>query len=178
MATTFIKLEGAEELDRRLKALEDKVGRSVVRKAVRAGQKVLLAASRVSPLSMVGGKMGQLLSRSIVLKPPKRQRRQSYSLDVRLKGASEGAPSEFIHENKKTGKDKRGRTFKARHWIPSAIEYGHGRDKNSCAMPFMRTPAAATQRIVLAALTERLRRGIEAVGTTGGDAGTGGTDGD
>jgi len=167
----YVVLEGAEDLDRKLKALETKVGKYVVRKAVRAGQKVLLAAAKVYARSVVGGTMGALLARNIVLRAPRRQRRETYSLQVRLKGASEGAPPEFIHVTKRTAVSKRGTTYRVRHFVPAAIEYGHGSNKGACAMPFMRGPAKATKDTVLGTMTNNLAKGIEAVAITGTDSG-------
>lgn len=152
-----IQLEGGKDLERKLAALEKKVAKKVVRKAVRAAQKPVLTAIKANARSMVGGHMGGLIASNVVLRAQKKQRRGSYAMNVRLKGESEGAPAELIHVTKE-GK---------RHFIPAAIEFGHGPGKEQVAIPFGRSAADSTRAETLRILAAELKKGIEQVAKTG-----------
>lgn len=151
MITSSIKLEGAKQLERKLLSLEKKVGKKIVRKAVRDSHKIMLSEAKSRAATIVGGAMGRLLASNLVLRATRRQRRGSYEMQVRTKSESEGAPTEFVHITK-DGKQ---------HYIPAAIEFGHGSNKEQAARPFMRQAADATRGQVLAKFIEQLRRGIE-----------------
>jgi len=152
-----IQLEGGKELERKLAALETKVAKKVVRKAVRAAQKPILTAIKANARSMVGGHMGGLIASSVVLRAQKKQRRGSYAMNVRLKSESEGAPAEFVHITKE-GK---------RHFIPAAVEFGHGPGKEQVAIPFGRSAADSTRAETLRILAGELKKGIDQVAKTG-----------
>lgn len=139
-------IEGAKELERNLATLEKRIQKRVVRQAVRAAQKPLLARAKSNAASRVGGTMGALLAKNIVIRAPRRQRKGTYALHVTLRP---GVP-EFVHTT------RAGRP----HNIPSDIEYGHGADKESAARPFLRPAADATKDESLRMLTQQLRVGI------------------
>ena len=152
-----MQLEGGKELERKLQALGTKVGRKVVRKAVRNAQKPVITAMKANARNMVGGHMGGVIAANVVVRAQKKQRRGSYTIDVRLKSESEGAPAEFVHITKE-GK---------RHFIPAAIEFGHGPGKEQVAIPFGRSAADSTRAETLRILAAELKKGIEQLAKTG-----------
>tara|TARA_Y100000310_G_scaffold160622_1_gene160387 strand:- start:1662 stop:2135 length:474 start_codon:yes stop_codon:yes gene_type:complete len=124
-------LEGAAELEKTLLRLEKKTAKKVVRKAVRAGAKPTLTTAKNNAASMVGGKMGALIKKNIVIKAYKKQRSGSFALAVRMRSGV----AEFIHIT----------ADGERYYIPMAIEYGHAlpgaggsKSKDVVAVPFMR----------------------------------------
>jgi HK97 gp10 family phage protein len=157
MAVASIKLEGAKELERKLTSLERKIGKKIVRTAVRNAWKILLAAAKGNAQGAVGGRMGTLLARSLVLRTPRRQKRGGYAILVRMKSASEGAPTEFWHTSAE------GKTT----YVPAAVEYGHGRNKEQAARPFMRNAFDRVRQQVLSKFIADLRQGIERIARTG-----------
>ena len=159
-------IEGAWELKSNLNTLGTRVAKKVIRKAVRAGLKSLLTKAKANARSRVGGSMGSLLAKNIVIKAPKKQKPGIYALHVQMRA---GVP-EFVHYQKgahsrlwRVRRGKRvpgpgkevGRTF-----IPAAIEYGHGSDKESAARPFLRPAADTTRAETIRILTKQLRVGI------------------
>jgi len=147
------RLEGAEQLKQRLSALEGKVHNKITRDAVRASGKVLLKASKNSAKSMVGGKMGRKLAGAMSLRKQKRRLpRFVQIMNILFRTAGKGGG--LVHDSKK-GR----RTF-----IPAAIEYGHGANKDKAAIPFMRTAFKRTAAEVTAKLGKALRDGIEQEG--------------
>jgi len=139
-------IEGAKELERNLATLEKRIQKKVVRQAVRAGQKPLLARAKANAAQRVGGSMGSLLAKHIVIKAPRRQRKGLYALHVTLRP---GIP-EFVHVT------RAGR----QHYIPADIEYGHGADQAAAARPYLRPAADATKAESLRILAQQLRVGI------------------
>jgi len=146
MKTGFY-IEGARELERNLLTLEKRLQKKVIRQAVRAGQKPLLNRAKANAKAISrAGKIGPLLAKNIVIKAPKKQKPGIYALHVQMRA---GVP-EFRHTTKE-GKE---------HYIPAAIEYGHGADKESAARPFLRPAADATKGETIRILTKQLRVGI------------------
>ncbi|KPK67834.1 MAG: hypothetical protein AMJ84_12265 [Acidithiobacillales bacterium SM23_46] len=148
-------LEGGKELERKLTSLERKVAKKIVRQAVRAGLRPTLAAAKDNARSNIGGKMGALIARHTVLRARKKQRRGSYSMAVRTKSESEGAPAEFLGETKEG----------ARYYIPAALEFGHRtpfgpQGHKVGARPFMRPAADTTREQSIRLVSETLRAGI------------------
>ncbi len=139
-------ITGAKELEKKLDALERKVGRSISRKAARAGAKVVQAEAKSNARTMVGGNFGRLLARKIVVRTPRRQRRGSYSLDVQTQPIEKFPEAEHVTREGK------------RYYIPAVIEYGHG---NARAIPYMRRAWDTTREKALAAIVKALRTGIE-----------------
>lgn len=164
------QLEGAEALAAQLTQLGTQVERKVARPAVRAGQKVLLDASRRRARAIrgrsdrplyawrlsgegkttlrgpAGIRMSDLIAASLIIKAPRRQVPNSYSLQVQL---ASGVPA-FVHVSQK------GR----RTYIPAAIEYGHGSTPELAARPFMRPASLATVPERMRVLGQELGAGI------------------
>lgn len=154
-------LEGGKETERKLKALERKVAKKIVRKGVREGLKPTHKAAKSNAKSMVGGEMGALLKKNIILRRFKKQRRGSYAMAVRIKSESEGAPQEFVHKTKDG----------ERYYIPAAIEFGHaapGRGggknppKDMPAIPFMRNASDANLKKGVGIFSQVVGKEIEA----------------
>jgi len=120
-------IDGLRQIEAQLRTLPVKAQKTVVRQAVRSALKPMLAEAKSKAISVVGGEMGSLLARHIVIAAPKRQRHGTYSLHVQMRRGV----AQFIHTT------EAGRP----HYLPTAIEFGHGADKASAARPFLR-PAA------------------------------------
>jgi hypothetical protein len=106
--------------------------------------------------------MGGLISKALVLRAFKRQRRGSYAMTVRTKSG----PKEFVHITK----DGR------RYFVPAAIEYGHARagrggkknaPKDVAAIPFMRTASDMNLKKGEKIFAREAKRGIERVAKHG-----------
>jgi len=154
MADGFaINIQGAELLEKKLLALERKVAKKIVRKAVRAGAKPLLKATKAAAQSMVGGAMGQMLSKNIVTRAFKKQKKGQYGVGVSTKSESAGAPVEFVAVSQSGD----------RQYIPAAIEFGHV-DRGGGwvpAIPFMRSSFDATKRASEKIVAQTLKTEIE-----------------
>ena len=143
-------LQGFDELERKLLRLERKTAKKVIRKAVRKAAKPSLAQSRQNARSMVGGEMGQLLSKNLHVRGFKKQRRGQFGVATKIKPGI----AEFVH----IGKDG------TRYYIPAAIEYGHA---NAAAIPFMRNAAITTKQKTTAILSKEIKTGIETLAKRG-----------
>jgi HK97 gp10 family phage protein len=124
-----LKLDGEKQLLKRLEGLEKKVGKKIIRKAVRAAAKPTLTAAKANARSMVGGDMGNKLAKALVLRKTKKQRRGSFSMNVRV----DASKAEDLKETSAAGRV---------NFVPAAIEFGHG---SAAAIPFMLSAAASTQ---------------------------------
>jgi len=144
-----MKLEGADALERKLTTLPAKVGKKIVRTAVRKAGNVILAAAKSKARQNVTGQMGGLIAKFLVLRNQKKQRKGSFGMSVFI---SEKGNPQFVHVTQ-TG---------VRHYIPSAIEYGHGRNKEQAARPFMRPAFLQNQHKAEKVLLTGLRIDIEA----------------
>lgn len=143
-----LKMEGARELDEKLGRLATKTGKKIVRKATREAMKPVLTEIKNNARNIVGGDMGRLLAKHLILRALRKQRRGSYGVNVKFRS---DVP-EFIHKAK-TSKYAGGITF-----IPAAIEYGHD---NAAPIPFMRKAVAAKQRAAESIMRSELKSGIE-----------------
>jgi HK97 gp10 family phage protein len=143
-------LKGFEGLERKLVGLEKKVGKKIVRSAARKASKPALDTAKQNALTMVGGKMGTLISKNLHIRGFRKQKRGQFGLSMKIKP---GVP-EFIH----TGKDG------TRYYIPAAIEYGHA---NAMGIPFMRAASDMTRNKRVKILGRELAAGIMAVAKRG-----------
>lgn len=156
MITMNLTLEGGSQLQARLDAMVTRVARGTVRKAVRAAQQLVMEACKTSA-NAIGGAMGPLMASLFTIKTPKRrQEKGSYSLHVLFRKGTA----------KRAGYEEKGLVYEAkdgkRTFIPAAIEYGHGRNKEQAAMPFMRTAAESSRQKAFARFADVLRQGLEA----------------
>jgi len=136
-----VELTGFDELEKKLLKLETKTSKKIVRKAIRDAAKILLKQMKVNAKTMVGGNMGNLIAKHLKTKAPKRQRRGEFALNV---GTESKANELFVHITK-AGK---------RHFIPSAIEFGHG---NAKPIPYMKDAWDKKKKSVLQALLINIR---------------------
>lgn len=139
-------IEGAKELEKMLAQIGGKVAKKIVRQAVRQGQKPILASVKSNASTMVGGAMGAKIAKKSKIKVPKRQKRGQYMLSTQVI-----SDPDFKHINKDG----------TRHWIPSAIEFGHGSSKEEAAVPFMRRAADSQGDNAMNITIKELGEGIE-----------------
>lgn len=126
-----VTIDGLQQIETQLRTLPVKAQKTVVRKAVRIALKPMQTEARRKAVSVVGGETGSLLARHVVIAAPKRQRPGTYALHVQMR---RGVP-EFVHVTKDS----------KQHYLPTAIEFGHGSDKASAARPFLRPAAHGRQ---------------------------------
>ena len=149
-----IKIEGAAKLERTLKNLEPKLGRKVVRKALRSGAKVIQKRAVGNAARMVGGEKGGDIAESIVVKAMKRKRHR-YGVMAMI----DPKASPMFRSGE--------------YYIPAAIEYGHahpGRGggekppKDVPAIPFFRSAFDTGKGRAGQAVKNELRKGIAKLG--------------
>ena len=127
-----LTVKGFKELERKLRALPAKVGTKAAKQGLRAGAKVIQAATKANARSMVGGSMGKLIAKAAVVRAG-RKRGSVYSFQV---GMDPKLTDQLVHIT----------ADGTRHYIPNAIEYGHafpgrggrGAPKDVAAIPFTR----------------------------------------
>jgi len=152
-----VALIGGKELERKLLELEKKVGKKIVRPAVRNAQKVLLVAIK-QRLNFIakGGGMAQKISKALTVRAQKKQKKGSYSINVQLKN-----DPAFIHYSKGASSSlTTGKTTGKRTYAPAAIEFGHGKNKEQAARPFMRPAADMLVRNRIEILRKEVAAGI------------------
>ena len=158
MKVTF-QLEGAAELSQQLESLTRRLQLQVGDQALRTALEPLRQAVAASARSLVGGHMGELLARNLVMAKPRRRPRPGTRTQLMKLDA---VVQEFIYEAKRTGK---------RSYIPAAIEYGHTTGGTYVPpIPFARTAADASQGEVIRILSEQLRIGLLRASIKGGSA--------
>lgn len=149
--TIRLDTRGFELFDAKLKNLETKVARKIVRTATRAGANNTLKSAKANAKSLVGGSMGTLLAKHLKIIVFKHQRRGSFGVQIGMKA---GVP-EFT-EYSKVGK---------RNYIPSAIEFGHD---NAKPIPFIRNAWEKTKARDVQIMGKELKKGIEREAKHGG----------
>lgn len=157
MADGFsIDIRGLKELDRKLRSLDKRVKRKLVRTAVKKGAGVIRDRAQSNAVSMVGGEMGSLIAKNLKVKVFRKQKRGSYGVAVRTKSNEVG----FIWITQDG----------TREFIPAAIEFGHfgGWQQDSPtfvpAIPFVRTAfdskVKASERTIARVLGLGLETGV------------------
>lgn len=136
-------VEGAKELERKFLALERKTAKKIVRSAVRKGSKVIVNTVKVNAVNMVGGSMGTLLRKNVIVRAFKKQKKGSFGVRTMLRPEVD----EFVHITKNN----------VRQYIPAAIEYGHD---NAAAIPFMRNASDAQGEKARQVAIEEMKRGL------------------
>ena len=146
MKCTF-DITGDKELMAKLDSLPNKIEKRVIRQAARVTQKLLVPVVRANANSMVGGKMGALLAKTVQVRAAKKQRKGQYTILVLHK---KGVP-EFVSTTKS---DKR-------HYIPAAVAYGHlVGDTYVQPIPYFQAAADATTSRRMQVFKEQLRIGL------------------
>lgn len=151
-----IVLQGSKELEEKLKSLDSKVAKKIVRQAVRDSAQIMQKEIQQNARSFVGGKMGNLLARHTIVRAFKKQSKGSYGVTTKFAG---DVP-EFV------GITAEGK----RYFIPTAIEYGHAApglggsgDKTVPAIPVVRTAFDMKQDECLRTIENEVEQGIESV---------------
>jgi len=154
---TYIQIEGAEELEKKLLNLEAKAAKIVVRSSFKGAAKLFIAAARANIMAMVGGVMGGYLWKmwEIRVIPASISKRFS-SIGIRVQ-LSPKANEVFVHQAKKS-RYKGGRTY-----IPSAIEYGHIAQNGRFvpARPFARKAFDATEGQMAEVMEKEMADAVE-----------------
>ncbi len=157
MAFASMELTGAAELEKKLATLEPKIGKKVMRQALRKGAKVIQQAQKAAAASNVGGEMGQLIAKNIIVRALKKKRKNQYGALSLIRPGVE----ELIH----TSADG------TRYFIPAAIEFGHAAPgaggsgaKDVPAVPFARPGFDATKKQAATTTISEIRKGIERIG--------------
>lgn len=171
--TIELKTKGFEIFDAQLQALETKVAKGIVRKAVRGGAKETLKQVKINAKVMVGGDMGSLLAKHAKIIVFGFQRRGSYGVQIGMRpnvpqfdSWRQGSRTIADFSRGKSGAATRsiGKTI-GKSYIPAAIEYGHG---NAKPIPFIRNAWNRTKRKDVRVMGQILKFEIEkAVNTTG-----------
>jgi hypothetical protein len=155
---TYIQIEGAEELEKKLLNLEAKAAKIAIRSSFKGAAKIFIAAVRVNVMAMVGGVMGGYLWKmwEIRVIPTSVSKRFS-SVGVRIQ-LSPKANEVFVHKAKGKSRYKGGRTY-----IPSAIEYGHiaANGRFVPARPFARKAFDATEGQMAEAMEKEMLEAVE-----------------
>ena len=163
-----VQVTGAKEIAAKLKTLETKFAKQIVKDALREGANHLLANLKSNAGNMGKGLtgMGKRIASALMVRAWKRQHRGIYGIGIRLRrdpafiGYSEGSASSIKSKKLIQG---------SRYFIPTAIEYGHafpGRGggkhapKDVPAKSFARkaidTQTAAVERIINRSLSDQL----------------------
>ena len=147
-------ITGAREIEAKLRALPIKVAKKTVRQAVRAGANVILPKVKDNARTLVGGSMGSVMVKNLLVRAFKKQRRGSYGLSVRYKSGIE----ELIHIT----------ADGVRYYVPAALEFGHARPgaggsrvKDVPARPVIRNAFETTKEKAVKVVETGLARGVE-----------------
>lgn len=138
-AGKLVVITGIKELDKRLKTLEPRVQKKVLRQAMRAGLKILAAEVKAQVPVDTGATKSQVKVRAV-----KRRKRGTIELEVQIV-----ATDQLKRTSSKTGQTV---------FYPAIVEYGSpGRPAN----PFMHRAYAAAGESARQETMVRLRAGIE-----------------
>lgn len=164
----LVQVTGAKEIEAKLKTIEKKFARDIVKGALKEGADYLTRALKTAAASVGKGEtgMGRRIADALMVRAWKRQYRGIYGMGIRLKrdpafvGYAQGSASSL--ESKKLVQGRR-------YFIPTAIEYGHafpgrggkkGGPKDVPAKPFARKTidagTAAVERIINRSLSDHL----------------------
>ena len=148
-----VHITGLAELDRKLKALDARVKRKLVKTAVKAGANIIKHQAASNAVTMVGGEMGDLLAKNIKVHVFRKQKRGSYGVSVWMKPGVMGFM--WITQDG------------TQEYIPAAIEFGHfgGWQQESPsfvpAIPFIRTAFDSKVRAAERVIGRILGLGLE-----------------
>jgi len=167
-----VEIKGLREMERTLIRLERKGGRAVVRKALRVATKPVQKQTKTNAKAMVGGEMGGLLAKNIVVRAAKK-RPYEYRLLMMPKpdvpeflSFTQGSSFSLKSKKQTTGKQ---------YYIPNAIEFGHAfpgkggsGNKDVAPIPFMRSAMDAKEDEARRVFMREVKNGITRVITYGG----------
>lgn len=107
-----IEVEGIEKIIKRFSQMAQKDVGNITKKALKEGGKITLEKTKENTGSMVGGKMGKLLSRYLGLRFMAKMYHGFYGVKCEM---NKSGNTVFVHVSKSGN----------RSYIPTAIEYGH-----------------------------------------------------
>lgn len=155
-----VEIEGAKELEDKLMQIEKKTAKKIVRAAVRKAQKTLIPAIKAA-LSAIskGGGMAEKISRALQVRAARKNPPGTYSVHVQIK-----SQPDFVYYPKGSHSTLGTRkTIGKRSFIPAAIEYGHGKNKEQAARPFMRPAAESTEDSRIKIFTQEVIAGLNKI---------------
>ncbi len=147
-----VLVTGLAEFDLKMRMLDRKVKRKLVRTAVKTGANIIKQQAASNARSMVGGEMGDLLAKNLKVHIFRKQKRGSYGVSIWTKPGVMG----FIWITQDGTQE----------YIPAAIEFGHyggwQQDNPSFvpAIPFMRTAFDTKVRAANRAIGRMLGLGL------------------
>ena len=149
-----VEIQGLAELDRKLQALPIRLAKRSASRALRAGAKIIQAATKANAAAMVGGKMGSLIARFTAVRTLRMARTGVYRVGVLIdrKGNDQFV---YLTKRKKPGR---------RYYIPAAIEFGHKTPKSRrlvTPIRFMQTAAESKMQEAAAAIGKTLKYELE-----------------
>ena len=148
-----VHITGLAELDRKMKALDARVKRKLVKTAVKTGANVIKNQAASNAQTTVGGEMGDLIAKNLKVHVFRKQRRGSYGVSIWLKPGV----MDF------TWLTQDG----TRHYIPADIEFGHSggwQQENPTfvpAIPFIRPAFDSKVRAAERVIGRMLGLGLE-----------------
>lgn len=159
-----MQMIGGDQLLNRLSALDTKTHNKIVRQAVREAGRPVLRAAKANAKSMVGGQMGKELARHMVLrKQKKRLPRFVFAMNILFRIRSMVDPL-LYYPLRRARVRKSGKKVLPKSFLPAAIEYGHGANKEKASIPFIRTAFKQTKTEAYKIMERALKRDIEAEG--------------
>ncbi len=140
---------GLGEFDLKMRMLDKKVKRKLVRTAVKTGANVIKQQAASNAQTMVGGEMGDLLAKNLKVHVFKKQKRGSYGVSIWMKPGIMGFMWLTL-----TG---------MQHYIPADIEFGHVDRAGGFvpAIPFVRTAFDSKVRAAERVIGRMLGLGLE-----------------
>jgi len=149
-----IDIEGLAELDRKLQSLPVTMAKRTASRALRAGAKIIQAATKANAAAMVGGKMGSIIARFITVRALRFARTGVYRVGVLI---DKRGNDQFVYltKRKKPG---------TRYYIPAAIEFGHKTAKARrlvTPIRFMQTAAESKMQEAATAIGDTLKSELE-----------------
>lgn len=142
------QLTGAAELERLIASMPAKLAKKGIRRAVRVAHRIIYESvlAKINALPSSGLLKRRSLKLAMLLnfriKAPKRQQPGTYAMDAGFNNAESAGLVHYRHGSATavsyTGGERKIGKETGRSFIPAALEYGHGSNKESAARPFMR----------------------------------------
>ncbi len=144
-----VLVTGLGEFDLKMRMLDKKVKRKLVRTAVKTGANIIKQQAASNARSMVGGEMGGLLAENLKVHIFRKQKRGSYGVSIWTKPGIMG----FIWLTH----------IGTQHYIPADIEFGHIDKAGGFvpAIPYIRTAFDTKVQAANRAIGRMLGLGLE-----------------
>lgn len=164
-----VDVQGLAEIERRLKALPERLGKNAMRRALRKGANVIRDAARANARRFDDPETREAIYKNIVVNNGgmKRERRAGGAMvRVGVVGGAQGG-KKLVHADNKTNRKKGivGQEYSLYHW--RYLEFGTSKMR---AQPFMRPAAAssasAAYQAVVAAAPAEIDKELRKLGIT------------